>query len=78
MDGNQGRESATAMAEHAPTATYEVRGGDGVRLHTREWGDRSGPPILFVHGWSQSQLCWHHQYDSELASTFRIVTGGKR
>lgn len=73
MESNQGRERATT-AEGAPIATYDVRGGGGVTLHSREWGDRTGPSILFVHGWSQSQLCWSRQTASDLASTFRIVT----
>jgi non-heme chloroperoxidase len=41
-----------------PTATYEIRGGEGVRLHAREWGDPEGRELLFVHGWSQCDLCW--------------------
>ena len=39
-----------------PIATHDVRGGGGLRLHVREWGDPQGPPIVLVHGWSQSQL----------------------
>jgi non-heme chloroperoxidase len=57
-----------------PIATREVRGGGGVRLHVREWGDSQGPPIMFVHGWSQSQLCWSRQTAGALAKDFRIVT----
>jgi pimeloyl-ACP methyl ester carboxylesterase len=30
--------------------------------------------MLFVHGWSQSQLCWSLQIGSALANTFRLVT----
>ena len=55
-------------------ATREVRGGGGLRLHVREWGDSQGPPIMFVHGWSQSQLCWSRQTAGALAKDFRIVT----
>jgi non-heme chloroperoxidase len=55
-------------------ATHEVRGGGGLRLHVREWGDSQGPPIVFVHGWSQSQLCWSRQTAGTLAKDFRIVT----
>jgi pimeloyl-ACP methyl ester carboxylesterase len=29
---------------------------------------------LFIHGWSQSDLCWLKQVHSDLAGTFRIVT----
>lgn len=53
--------------------TYTVRGGGGLRLHVREWGKPDGPPILFIHGWSQNHLCWANQYDSSLADEFRLV-----
>jgi pimeloyl-ACP methyl ester carboxylesterase len=32
-----------------------------------------GPPILFIHGWSQNHLCWAKQYESALADEFRLV-----
>ena len=32
-----------------------------------------GPPILFIHGLSQSHLCWARQYQSALAEEFRLV-----
>jgi pimeloyl-ACP methyl ester carboxylesterase len=53
--------------------TRAVRGGGGLRLHTREWGPADGPPILFIHGWSQNHLCWVKQYESGLADEFRLV-----
>ena len=52
---------------------HTVRGGGGLRLHVREWGKPDGPPILFIHGWSQSHLCWAKQYQSALAEEFRLV-----
>ena len=52
---------------------HEVRGGGDLRLHVREWGPTAGPPILFVHGWSQNHLCWARQYESPLAEEFRLV-----
>jgi non-heme chloroperoxidase len=52
---------------------HTVRGGGGLRLHVREWGQAGGPPILFIHGLSQSHLCWARQYESELADEFRLV-----
>ena len=61
-----------------PIATHEVRGGGGLRLHVQEWGNRQGPPILLIHGWSQSQLCWAGQVHSDLAKDFRIVTFDNR
>ena len=52
---------------------HRVTGGAGFRLHVREWGEPGGPPILFIHGWSQSHLCWKLQYESFLAQEFRLV-----
>ena len=60
-----------AVAE--PTATHEVRGGGGTRLHVREWGNPEARPILFIHGWSQHHLCWTAQIESPLADAYRLV-----
>src|SRR5690242_6019729 len=66
----------TAVTEPKPSTlitTHTMPGGGGLRLHVREWGRADGPPILFLHGWSQSHLCCHRQYESELADEFRLV-----
>jgi non-heme chloroperoxidase len=57
-----------------PVREHTVTGGGGVRLHAREWGDPDGPAIVFVHGWSQCDLCWTAQVASPLAARFRLVT----
>jgi non-heme chloroperoxidase len=66
------------VAQHAQTPAarmkvHTVEGGGGLRLHVREWGKPDGPPILFIHGWSQNHLCWAKQYESALADEFRLV-----
>ena len=61
----------TAMAQR--TRTHTVAGGNGLKLHVREWGIMDAPPILFIHGWSLNHLCWAKQYQSELADRFRLV-----
>jgi pimeloyl-ACP methyl ester carboxylesterase len=71
-------ESMTAVAQRAQTESWRmkvhaVRGGGGLQLHVREWGRPDGPPILFIHGWSQNHLCWAKQYESALADEFRLV-----
>src|SRR5215469_14694522 len=53
---------------------HSISGGNGVRLHVREWGDAPGPAVLFIHGWSQNHLCWEQQYTSDLATSYRLVT----
>jgi non-heme chloroperoxidase len=61
-----------------PVREYDVRGGGGITLHAREWGRTDGPAILFVHGWSQCDLCWGSQVASDLATRFRMVTFDNR
>jgi non-heme chloroperoxidase len=63
----------TAVAQSGPMTVHTVQGGGGLRLHVREWGKVDGPPILFIHGLSQSHLCWARQYQSALAEEFRLV-----
>ena len=65
--------STVADGQPARMRTRSVRGGGGLRLHVREWGRADGPPILFIHGWSQNHLCWVKQYESGLADEFRLV-----
>ena len=52
---------------------HTVHGGGGLRLHVREWGRPAGPPIVFIHGLSQSHLCWHRQVESPLGDEFRLI-----
>jgi pimeloyl-ACP methyl ester carboxylesterase len=68
--------TATTQNEQGRTGRMKVHlvlGGGGLRLHVREWGKVDGPPILFIHGWSQNHLCWDKQYESALADEFRLV-----
>src|SRR5690348_5169368 len=65
--------TAITQDEQQRMKVHVVRGGGGVRLHVREWGRADGPPILFIHGWSQNHLCWARQYESELTGEFRLV-----
>ncbi len=67
---------AVAQPDHTQSRrmqVHTVRGGGGLRLHVREWGNPDGTPILFIHGWSQNHLCWARQYESALADEFRLV-----
>jgi len=77
MESRTSVECADA-AEGVPFATHRVSGGDGTRLHACEWGNRRGPSLLLIHGWSQSQLCWSRQVRSHLADRFHIVTFDNR
>jgi non-heme chloroperoxidase len=54
---------------------FSVTAADGVTLSAQEWGNPSGPEILFIHGFMQSHLSWLRQVeDRELAAEFRMVS----
>jgi non-heme chloroperoxidase len=54
-------------------ATGQAVSVDGVRLALYDQGNRGGPEILFIHGFSQCSLCWQHQFnDAALAGEFRL------
>ena len=68
--------ATVVQREQTPAArmkVHTVEGGGGLRLHVRDWGKPDGPPILFIHAWSQNHLCWAKQYESALADEFRLV-----
>jgi non-heme chloroperoxidase len=51
----------------------KIKGAAGVSLHVREFGNPKGVPLLLIHGWSQSHLCWAKQYESALKDNARII-----
>ena len=51
-----------------------VKTSDGLTISAQEWGNPAGPEILFIHGFSQSNMSWMRQVDSDLAKEFRIIT----
>jgi pimeloyl-ACP methyl ester carboxylesterase len=53
--------------------THQVSGGGGVQLYVQETGNRSGQPVLFIHGLAQSRLAWNRQLHSELTRDLRLV-----
>jgi pimeloyl-ACP methyl ester carboxylesterase len=53
--------------------THTVTGGGGIKLHVDETGNLNGKPLLFIHGFSQSRLCWNKQIQSDLAKDYRLV-----
>lgn len=53
---------------------HEIISPDGVPLNVVETGNPGGPPVVFLHGFSQSYLSWRAQLDDpELARRFRLI-----
>ena len=50
-----------------------VQGGGGVPLSVVQTGNKTGPDVLFIHGFSQSYLSWQVQLESDLAQDFRLT-----
>src|SRR5215472_11560771 len=58
------------MGEHV---LDEVTGGSGVRLAVRTRGPAGAPPVVLLHGRSQSSRVWTHQFTGALADSYRLV-----
>ena len=67
------RESGQASPGELDESAYGAWRWWAAALHVREWGNPDGSPIVFIHGWSQSHLCWHRQTESRLCDEFRLV-----
>lgn len=70
---NRQHESKTTPPNASASARTWVRTPDGVEISVREWGNRQGRPILFVHGLAQAHLSFTPQFKSALAERFHLV-----
>lgn len=50
-----------------------IRSPDGVPICIYETGNPAGPPLLFVHGFSQSYAVFKLQFESDLARDYRLL-----
>ena len=53
--------------------SHRIRGGGGTEIRVDEAGNRSGRPVLFIHGISQCRLAWRRQLTSSLGRDLRLV-----
>ncbi|MEM7497242.1 MAG: alpha/beta hydrolase [Pseudomonadota bacterium] len=51
----------------------EIEGAPGISLALREAGSEDAPPIILLHGWSQSSLSWRQQLEGTLAQRFHLL-----
>jgi non-heme chloroperoxidase len=66
--------STSAVAQDKFKAV-SVKTPDGLTVSAQDWGNPSGPEILFIHGFSQSHLSWIKQVtNGDLAREFHMVT----
>jgi non-heme chloroperoxidase len=67
------RDPEVPFSEPVPVRVHSVRGAGGVSLRVYDGGDLYGPPLLFIHGFSQCHLAWRRQFQSALGLGFRLV-----
>lgn len=66
--------AAMAAAPAQPVGQpVSIRTKDGLTLSAMSYGDAAAPPIIFIHGLSQSRLCWDRQLVADLAH-HRLIT----
>lgn len=51
---------------------------DGVQLYYKDWGPRSGPVVVFSHGWPLSSDSWESQMIFLAERGFRVVAHDRR
>ena len=61
------------MGQPSSVSYHFVAAPDGVPLCVGESGNPAGPPIVFLHGFSQSQAVFAPQFASDLATDFRLI-----
>ncbi|WP_198085090.1 alpha/beta fold hydrolase [Variovorax sp. E3] len=63
-----------AIAWPAPMMVPGGSRTNAMNIAVREFGNPSGKPILFIHGFSQSMQCWNHQVMAAELIGFRLIT----
>jgi non-heme chloroperoxidase len=66
--------SQPGLGQELKNKPLAVTTPDGLTISAQEWGNPNGPGIVFIHGFSQSNLSWMRQTNSDLAREFHIVT----
>ena len=51
----------------------KIPGGAGLGLTVYEGGNKSEPPVVFIHGFTGSYLSWQPQLSGSIAAQFRVV-----
>ena len=64
---------ARGRAGRAGRKARLIRSRDGLPLCVYETGNPAGPPILLVHGFSQSHAVFKLQFQSDLARDYRLL-----
>ena len=51
---------------------------NGVRLHVMLDGPQDGPPVIMLHGFPETWLCWHKEAEILAAAGYRVILPNQR
>lgn len=66
---------AAAKIEHS-ASTVITR--DGVEIYYKDWGPKSGPVVMFSHGWPLNSDSWESQMQFLAEKGYRVVAHDRR
>ncbi|MBR1141351.1 MULTISPECIES: alpha/beta fold hydrolase [Bradyrhizobium] len=74
--GDESRSSTIAAQAADPAAFVTTK--DGVKIFYKDWGPKSGQPIVFHHGWPLSSDDWDTQMLHFVGKGFRVIAHDRR
>jgi len=71
------KRATAAVAGAQPAGSY-ITTKDGVQLYYKDWGPRTGQPIVFSHGWPLNSDSWESQMIFLADQGYRVIAHDRR
>jgi non-heme chloroperoxidase len=71
-------EAAAATAGKAQKTVSTITTRDGVEIYYKDWGPRSGQPVVLSHGWPLNADSWESAAFHLANNGFRVITHDRR
>jgi non-heme chloroperoxidase len=79
--GGFASQTAAAAPDRAATAALAsnyVAAADGTPLYVKDWGPKTGPVVVFSHGWPLNADSWESQMQFLAEKGFRVIAHDRR
>jgi non-heme chloroperoxidase len=79
--GGFASQTAAASPDRAATAALAsnyVAAADGTPLYVKDWGPKTGPVVVFSHGWPLNADSWESQMQFLAEKGFRVIAHDRR
>lgn len=71
--------AAAAQPAASPAAAGQyVSAADGTQLYVKDWGPKTGPVVVFSHGWPLNADSWESQMQFLAEHGFRVIAHDRR